>query len=98
MKTKKNNQDNRAPKVRSFEELKLEKSRLRMEVLKTEEGIRTDYHKILDAFTFSRIVGNVAEQLASKTSVLSKTFAAGKKIVTRFREKKKKKKNLNRKS
>lgn len=88
---KKKSYDSGIRKVRSFEELKNEKARLRMESLKTKEGIRSDYRRILNEFTFSKIVGTVAEQLASSTSVLSKAFTAGKNLFSKIRHKKKKK-------
>lgn len=88
---KKKKYKSRIRKVRSFDELKLAKARLREEVLKTNNEIRSDYRHLLNEFSLGRIVGNIAEQLSTKTSVLSRAFSAGKKIITRIHEKRKNK-------
>jgi len=88
---KKKSYDSGIGKVRSFDEIKIEKTRLRMETLETREGIRSGYQRILNEFTFSRIMETIGEQLASRTSVISKAYTAGKNLFSKIRHKKKKK-------
>jgi hypothetical protein len=86
---------NRSPhtigKIKSLEDLKLEKARLQMDILKKENQIQSDYRQILDRLTLRNIFLRLKEDIALTTDVTSKVISVGKRI---FGKKKKKKKNI----
>jgi hypothetical protein len=93
------NMKNRSPhtigQIKSLEDLKLEKARLEMDILKKENQIQSDYRKILDRLTFRNVIQNIKEDIALTTNVTSKVISVGKKL---FGKKKKKKKSLEEKT
>ena len=76
-------------KIKSLEDLKLEKARLKMDILKQENQIQSDYRQILDRLTFRNVIRNIQEDIALTSNITSKVITVGKKI---FGKKKKKKK------
>ncbi len=76
-------------RIKSLEDLQLEKSKVRMEILKKEEHIRSDYRHILDALTFRNIVSNLADDITVQSAVISKAFTFGKSLFARRKKKKK---------
>ncbi len=75
-------------RIKSLADLNLEKSKVRMEIMKKEEHIRSDFKHIIDALTFRNIVSNLAEDISVQSAVLAKAFSIGKSL---FSGKKKKK-------
>jgi len=78
-------------KIRSLEDLKLEKTRLEMDILKQENQIKSDYRQIIDRLTFRNVIRNIQEDIALTSNITSKVITVGKKI---FGKKKKKKKAI----
>jgi len=76
-------------KIRSLKDLELERQRLRLEILKTEEHIHRDYRRILDAFTLKNIASSVLGDLAHNATFAGKAFAFGKAIMSKRKKKKK---------
>lgn len=76
-------------KIRSLEDLKLEKARLEMDILKKENQIQSDYRQILDKLTFRNVIRNIKEDVALTTNVTSKVISVGKKLFGRKKKKKK---------
>jgi hypothetical protein len=76
-------------KIRSLEDLKLEKARLEMDILKKENQIHSDYRQILDRLTLRNLIRNIQEDVAMTANVTSKAIAVGRKIFARKKKKKK---------
>ena len=79
-------------KVRSLDDLRSEKQRLKSELHKAEEGIHSGYHHILDLLSFRNILKTVTDDIVTSSTVASKAFAVGKKLFEKVKKKKKKKK------
>jgi vacuolar-type H+-ATPase subunit I/STV1 len=79
-------------KVRSLDDLRSEKQRLKSELQKTEEGIHSGYHHIREMLSFHNILKTVTKEIATTSNFASKTFSIGKKILEKVKKKKKKKK------
>jgi hypothetical protein len=77
-----------AEKINSLQDLRMEKQRLRFEIMKTEESIHSGYRNIIEALTFKNLAATMINDLSATSSVMSKAFAFGKS----FMEKRKKKK------
>ena len=78
-------------KISSLQDLHSEKLRLKGELARTEERITSDYHRILDAFTFHHILNTVTQDIAIASSAFSKAFSFGKTLLGKVKKKKKKK-------
>ncbi|MCX6243524.1 MAG: hypothetical protein NTU98_02370 [Bacteroidetes bacterium] len=76
-------------KVRSMNELKLEKARLQMDVVMAEERIKGNYRQIKEAFALRNIITTVVTELSNQTYAISNVISAARSI---FKKKKKKKK------
>jgi hypothetical protein len=79
-------------KIRSLDDLRSEKQRLKSELQKTEEDIHSGYHHILDLLSFHNILKTVANDISTSSKVASKAFSIGKKLFEKVKKKKKKKK------
>jgi hypothetical protein len=78
-------------KISSLHDLHAEKLRLKGELARTEEGISSNYHHILDAFSFHHILNTVTQDIAIASSAFSKAFSFGKSLIGKVKKKKKKK-------
>jgi hypothetical protein len=76
-------------KIRSLEDLRLEKTKVRNEILKKEGDIRSDYKNILDLLTFRNIVSNLADSITVQSAVVSQVLSFGKALFARKKKKKK---------
>jgi len=74
-----------------MEDLRLEKERVRFEIVKAEADLHTGYRNILHAFTFQNIASTVINELSSSSSVLHKAFSFGKSILASRKKKKQEK-------
>jgi hypothetical protein len=77
-------------KISSLQDLHSEKLRLKGELAKTEERITSDYHHIIDAFSFHNILNTVTQDIAVASSAFSKAFSFGKTLLGKVKKKKKK--------
>jgi hypothetical protein len=78
----------KADKIHSLDDIKMEKLRLRLEIMKTEESIHSGYREILQALTFKNIATTVISDVSASSSVLTKMFAFGKAVMARQKKKK----------
>jgi len=78
-------------KIRSLDDLRSEKQRLKSELQKTEEDIHSGYRHILDMLSFRNILKTVTDDIVTSSTVASKAFAVGKKLFEKVKKKKKKK-------
>jgi hypothetical protein len=74
-------------RIKSLDDLQLEKSKVKLEIMKKSENIRADYRNILNALTFKNIAANIAEDITLQSAVLSKAFSFGKSLFQRKRKK-----------
>ncbi len=79
----------KASKIRSLEDLRLEKTKVRNEILKKEGDIRSDYKNILDLLTFRNIVSNLADSITVQSAVVSQVLSFGKALFARKKKKRK---------
>jgi len=70
-------------------ELQLEKARLELELVKTEDNIRANYRHIISAFSLRNISTTVTNELSNSNSLLAKAFTLGKNWLSRRKKKKK---------
>ncbi len=69
-------------------DLRMEKLRLRMEIMKTEENIHAGYRDILEALSFKNITSSLINDVAATSSVLTKAFSFGKAMIAKRKKKK----------
>lgn len=79
----------RPEKIHSLRDLEMEKERLKLEILKTETNIRSDYHNLLHAFTFKNLASSVINDISTTSSVVSKAFSIGKSFLGKRKKQKK---------
>jgi len=77
--------------IHSMHGLQLEKARVKMELVKTEDKIKANYRHILSAFSLRNIFSTVTTELTSTSSILSNVFTLGKNWLSRRKKKKKQK-------
>ena len=75
-------------KIHSLQDLKMEKQRLKFEILKTEENIHSGYRDIVSAFTIKNLATTMINDISATSSVLNKAFSFGKSIMARRKKKK----------
>jgi len=83
--------------IHTMHELQLEKTRLQLDLVRTEDKIKANYRHILSAFSLRNIFLTVTE-LASTSSIFSKAFTLGKNWFGRRKKKKQQKKQAEEKS
>lgn len=76
-------------RIKSLQDLQLEKAKVRMEIMKKEEHIRSDYRHIIEALTFKNILSSLVEDISVQSTVISKAFAIGKSLFSKRKGKKK---------
>lgn len=74
--------------IRSVKDLRIEKMKLRMEILKTEERIKTNYRDIVTSLTPANILSTVLSDPRITSYLLSKVLSFGRKAMERRRRKK----------
>jgi len=79
----------RSKRIRSLHDLELEKSRLQLEIVRSEEAIRSGYRQILQALSFRNLANTILEEVTTTSTVLSKAFSIGKSLLERRKKKKK---------
>jgi len=75
-------------KIHSLQDIKMEKQRLRFEIMKTEENIHSGYRDIVNAFSFKNLASTMINDISATSSVLAKAFSFGKSIMARRKKKK----------
>jgi hypothetical protein len=75
-------------RIKSLEDLHLEKSRVKLEIMKKAEEIRSDYRNMLNVLTFKSIISTVAENFTFQSAALSKVVSIGRSIFSGRRKKK----------
>ena len=77
-----------AEKIHSLDDIRLEKLRLRHEIMKTEESIQSGYRDILEAFSFKNIATTMINDVSATSSVMAKAFSLGKSFLAKRKKKK----------
>jgi hypothetical protein len=77
----------KAEKIHSLEDLRIEKLRLRLEILKAEESIHAGYRDILNALSFKNIANNVISDVTSSSTILTKALSFGTSFLAKRRKK-----------
>lgn len=76
-------------RIKSLYDLELEKAKLEVEILKSEETIRSDYRRLIHRLTFRNLAGTLVEEISSRTSVLATAISVGKSFLEKRKKKKK---------
>jgi DNA-binding PadR family transcriptional regulator len=74
--------------IRTLQDIRAEKARLRDAIEHREHMIRRDYRNILEAFTLKNLAGTVLQDLGTNTSLIARAFHAGKKFMEKRKAKK----------
>jgi hypothetical protein len=74
-------------KIHSLEDIRLEKMRLRLEILKTETNIHDGYRDILQALSLKNLASTVISDISS-SAMLTKAFSFGKSLIEKRKKKK----------
>ena len=74
--------------IHSMHELQMEKARLKLELVKSEDKIKGNYRHIISAFSLRNLFSTVAE-LTTTNTIVSKAFTLGKNWFSRRKKKKK---------
>ena len=77
-----------AGKIHSLEDIRLEKMRLRLEILKTENNIHDGYRDILQALSFKNLANNVISDISASSTLITKAFSIGKSLLEKRKKKK----------
>jgi|GEM_PF-491394 len=80
-------------RIRSLRDLELEKAKLQVEIMKSEEKIRSNYRHLIRRLTIRNLLGAVTDEMTTGTSVLSKAISFGRSFFEKRKKKKKKKDN-----
>jgi hypothetical protein len=78
----------KAEKIHSMEDLRIEKLRLRLEIMKTEENIHSGYRDILQALTLKNLATTMINDVSASSSLLGKAFVFGKAVMAKRKKKK----------
>jgi hypothetical protein len=79
----------KASRINSLAELQMEKERVKMEIMRKETEIHSDFRNIVQALTFRNIVSNLADNITVQSAVLSKAITFGKALFSKRKKKKK---------
>ena len=80
-------------RVRSYNDLELEKARLKIELIKTEEQIRSNYKHLADQLSIRNLVKRMTDEITMTKNVVSNAISIGKDIFANIKKKKKRWKN-----
>ena len=75
-------------KIHSLDDIRIEKLRLRLEIMKTEENIHAGYRDILQALSFKNIAATMISDVAATSSVVTKALSFGKAFMAKRKKKK----------
>ena len=75
--------------IHSMHGLQLEKARVKMELMRSEDNIKTSFRRILSVFSLRNIFSTVTTELTSKSWILSKAFTLGNNWLSKRKKKKK---------
>ena len=64
----------KSEKIRSLDDIRLEKLKLRLEIMKTEESIHSGYRDILQALSFKNIATTMINDVSASFTIWSKGF------------------------
>jgi len=78
-------------RIRSLQDLELEKAKLEMELFKSEDTIKRNYHDLLHRLTFRNLAGTIVDEVATGTSTLSRAISLGKSFLEKRKKKKREK-------
>lgn len=75
--------------IHSMADLQKEKERLQTEIVRSEEGIKSNYQNLVQLLSFRNIIGNLVEEISTTTTVIGKLFSFGKDFLAKRKKKKK---------
>jgi hypothetical protein len=78
----------KSSRVKTLKDLETEKARLRLEIVKQEETIRSDYRRILDSFTLRSLTSNILEDASLQSKLVVKAIKFGKSYIEKRRKRK----------
>ena len=80
--------------INSLDDLKREKERLQLEIVRREDNISHHYHNLADLFSFRNILGAFFEEVNTATTIIGKLITLGKGFIAKRKKKKKSKSEI----
>ena len=77
--------------INSMRDLQKEKEKIQIEISRREEGIKYNYHNLVQLLSFRNLLGNLIEEVGTTTTVVGKIFSIGKDFLAKRKKKKKEK-------
>lgn len=74
--------------IHSLHDIKMEKLRLRLEIMKTEENIHAGYRDIMQALSFKNLAGSLVNEISASSTILTRAFSFGKAVMSKRKKKK----------
>ncbi len=89
----KSNNSNRLPlkRIRSLRDIELAKAKLDVEIMRTEESIRSGYRHLINRLTFRNMTSSLIQEFSTRSDLISKAISAGKSLFEKRKKKKKEK-------
>ncbi|MEI6455855.1 MAG: hypothetical protein WCO93_06165 [bacterium] len=78
-------------RIRSLQDLELEKAKMEIELLKSEESIKFSYRQLVHKLTFRNLAGTLVDEISKGTSTLSSAISLGKSFLEKRKKKKREK-------
>jgi len=75
--------------IHSLSDLKREKEKLQMEIVRREEGIKYNYQNLVHLLSFRNILGTLIDEVGTTTTIVGKLFSLGKDFLAKRKKKKK---------
>lgn len=77
--------------INSMRDLQKEKEKIQIEISRREEGIKYNYHNLVQLLSFRNLLGNLIDEVGTTTTVVGKLFSLGKDFLSKRKKKKKEK-------
>jgi hypothetical protein len=74
--------------IHSLEDIRLEKMRLRLEILKTETSIHEGYRDILQALSLKNLATSIINDISTSSTMVTRAFSFGKSLLEKRKKKK----------
>jgi hypothetical protein len=78
-------------RIRSLQDLELEKAKMEIELFKSEESIKGSYRQLVHKLTFRNLAGTLVDEISTGTTTLSRALSIGKSFLEKRKKKKREK-------
>ena len=78
-------------RIRSLRDIELAKAKLDVEIVRTEETIRSGYRHLINRLTFRNMTSSLIQEVSTHSNLISKAISASKSYFEKRKKKKKEK-------